>query len=142
LPHQRSSGLGAPKKCVQNNRVHLPDGFYLLRCPRTPSSRVWSNVCANEESTEPAESYFVHTSVLATFKCGGDCGHKYFISAAEVLQALADTPHPRPGLPVELGRAQSGCNRLGTPISHVQFREQAQRPRRQTGIGRCGHSSA
>jgi hypothetical protein len=40
-----------------------------------------------------------------------------------------------------LGRVQSRCNRLGTPISGVKFREKTQRPSGQTGTSSCGHSS-
>jgi hypothetical protein len=141
LPDQRSGSFVTPKKSVQNNGFYLFGGFYLCRCPGTMSSRVGSNVRTDEPAAEPAESYFVDWSVLASFQGSRNCLQKDFISDAEVLQALTYTPYILPGLPVELGGAESSCNELGTSIGGVQFRDQAQRPLGQTGISCRGHLS-
>ena len=132
LPHQRSGGFGAPKKTLHNARFHLPGGFYLLGYLGALSSRVWSNVRANEPAAEPAESYFLDRSMWLAFQGCRKQRHQDFIPSPEVLEALSDTPRTLTGLPVELGGVQSCCHRLGTPIGGVQFTEKAQRPLRQT----------
>jgi hypothetical protein len=141
LPDQRSGTFSTPMKSLQNSGFYLLGGFYFVVCPGTLSSRVWSNVCANEPAAEPAKSYFVDWTVLAIFQSLSNYRQKDFVSDSEVLQALADTPRIPPGLPVELGAAESCCNRLGTPIGGVQFGDEAQRPLGPTGISFSGHSS-
>jgi len=141
LPDQRSGSFSTPKKSLQNSGFYLLGGFYFVGCPGTLSSRVWSNVRTNEPAAEPAKSYFLDWSVLAAFQSRRNCRQKDFVPDSEVFQALADTPRISPGLPVELGAAESCCNRLGTPIGGVQFRDEAQRPLGPTGISFRGHLS-
>ena len=126
LPDQRSGSFSTPKKSLQNSGFYLLGGFYFVGRPGTLSSRVWSNVRTNEPAAEPAKSYFLDWSVLAAFQSRRNCRQKDFVSDSEVFQALADTPRISPGLPVELGAAESCCNRLGTPIGGVQFRDEPQ----------------
>jgi len=141
LPDQRSGSFSTPKKSLQNSGFYLLGGFYFVGCPGTLSSWVWSNVRTNEPAAEPAKSYFLDWSVLAAFQSRRNCRQKDFVSDSEVFQALADTPRISPGLPVKLGAAESCCNRLGTPIGDVQFRDEAQRPLGPTGISFRGHLS-
>jgi hypothetical protein len=141
LPDQRSSSFRTPMKSFQNSGFYLLGGFYFVGRLGTLSSRVWSNVRANEPAAEPAESYFVDWSVLATFQSRSNCRQKDFVSDSEVLETLADTPRIPPGLPVELDAAESFCNRVGTPIGGVQFGDEAQRPLGPTGISFSGHLS-
>src|SRR5262249_20654878 len=103
-------------------------GVYSLRRPGTCSARICSNVCANEPSTEPAESYLLNWRVRTALQSSGKLRHHDFIPGLKMLEALGDTPRTWSGLPVQLERAQSCCDGFSTPISSVQFRKNARRP--------------
>jgi hypothetical protein len=115
-PDQLPDALVTAKKRLQNGGFHLLGGFYLLGCPSTRSPGVWSNVAANEPTAEPAETDVVDWSALSAFQSSSNRGQIDFIRYAEVLQTLAYTPGTLPGLPIELYRIESFCDRLGASI--------------------------
>src|SRR5579872_404892 len=100
LPNKNSGALGAPKKGLQNAWFYLHGGHYFLRRACTRSTRIWSNVRADEPCADPARSYFLNWFARPPFESSSKLRHHDFIHQIEVIEALADTPSARSGLPV------------------------------------------
>ena len=121
---QDSGSFGAPKETIQNTGIYLSDRRYFSRRSGASTSRIGSNERTDKPTAEPAKNYLVDWLMLPSFHGSTENRHEDFISDAQVLQALADAPGARIGLPVQLGRTQSSCNDFRTPVGAIQFRDE------------------
>ncbi len=115
---------------LKNRRLDLLAWFDLLGGPSPRGRCGWRYELANEPSSEPAGSNLLNRRPLPPVQGSCDRREVNFVCDEQVLKTLANAPGFLSWPPVELCRAESFRQTLGSPVGVVKLRYQPARPSR------------
>ena len=126
---QVTTGLIAGEKPIEHGQAHGRCGLDLCRRRGALRVRRWLDEAAEEPAAKPAKMDVIDGRIGLVLQRSTNLRDVRVGRGAEMIEALADAPGGRSGLPVELLLGEAGEESLGGFVVRVEGRRETQRPR-------------